>query len=524
MREKVFRDDIHPGEQLSLRLLQGTFLLGSLFATVPAAATPVAPVNSAVAIQPESLAERGRLGQWFERFSPLMDAIHPVSEPVIRASGLARTLPAGLEAQDADTVHPQVAELATPATTPDFIQLIHLAVQRHPAIAQVLSLVWQQQAGVDVARAGYWPQMQAGISTGRLGTPDAGRQLFTLSASQMLYDFGKVKHGVLAAEALENRQKAQVLKQIDSIASQTASIMVNIRRYQALEKIAQARVQGIGRILEIARLRANAGISSQADPIQAKTRYEAAQANLLFVQSSLQEWRQRLRTLIGPDIPPQIADIPLALAGQAQLSRDPDVQQIPDVLIAESERQAAIGQLHAAKAKRMPTVSLDTSLSKAFNGINPNNGKDDSTYGSVMLSVNGIIAQGGALLASQRAAGYAEQAAKSAIDAAYLNVMDQVRVYREQIRGGQARLQVLAELEQSSSRTRELYQEQYKLGTRSILDLLSAEQDIHQAASDRENTRYDIWVNVVNYINVTGQARAVYALNHHTIQGVDIEP
>lgn len=488
-----------------------------------------APLTGPVAVQPQALAERGRLGQWFDSFSLFGESSTQSSHYTIRSADLS----ASLASQDATAdATPAAVPVALPGSAGeaqalqglDFIQTIYMAVQRHPSIAQTLSLVSQQQAGVDEAKAGYWPQIQAGISTGRLGTPDAGRQLFTVSASQMLYDFGKVKNSVAAAEAIENRQKAQVLKQVDSIASQTATVLVNINRYQRLQDIAQAQVQGVGRIMEIARLRANAGISSQADPIQAKTRYEAAQSNLLFVQSSLLEWRQRLRTLIGPDIPAQIADIPLTLLEPAHLQRDPEMAQIPDVLIAEAERQSAISQLNAAKAKRMPTLSLDTSLSKAFNGPNPNNGKDDGRYGSVMLSVNSIIAQGGALMASQRAAGYAEQAARSAIDAAYLNAMDQARVYREQIRGGQARLQVLAELEQSSSRTKELYQEQYKLGTRSVLDLLNAEQEIHQAASDRENTRYDIWTNVVNYINVTGQARAAYALNHTNIQGVDIEP
>jgi hypothetical protein len=37
-------------------------------------------------------------------------------------------------------------------------------------------------------------------------------------------------------------------------------------------------------------------------------------------------------------------------------------------------------------------------------------------------------------------------------------------------------------------RTRELYQEQYKLGTRSLVDLLNAEQAIHSANSELETS------------------------------------
>ena len=141
-----------------------------------------------------------------------------------------------------------------------------------------------------------------------------------------------------------------------------------------------------------------------------------------------------------------------------------------------------------------------------------------------MFSLSGVLSQGGALIASQRAAGYAEQAAKSAIDSAYLNANDQANAYREQIRGAQSRLKILGERERSIIKTKELYQEQYKLGTRSVLDLLNSEQEIYQAATDRENTRYDIWNNVVNYINVTGRAREAYALNDMNIQGIEIQP
>lgn len=73
-------------------------------------------------------------------------------------------------------------------------------------------------------------------------------------------------------------------------------------------------------------------------------------------------------------------------------------------------------------------------------------------------------------------------------------------------------------------RTRELYQEQYKLGTRSIVDLLSAEQAIHSAAQEIENAKYRIYSAIVQYIRYTGQSRDVYDLNNISIQGFKIQP
>ncbi|RYZ84621.1 MAG: hypothetical protein EOO68_31345, partial [Moraxellaceae bacterium] len=141
-------------------------------------------------------------------------------------------------------------------TSLDLIRAVQLAVNRHPSIAQTLSELAQGYSQVDVAKAGYWPQVQAGVSTGRIGTSESGRQLLSVNATQMLYDFGKVSSRVDVARATVDRQKAVVLQQIDDIARQTAEAVINVRRYQELQAIAEQQVRGVARILEITQLRA----------------------------------------------------------------------------------------------------------------------------------------------------------------------------------------------------------------------------------------------------------------------------
>ncbi len=425
------------------------------------------------------------------------------------------------------SVMPTIAVIAQPKNVAgelDLIQAVQLAVNRHPAIAKTIAALSQQYANVDVAKADYWPQIQAGFNTGALGTSEVGQQLLTVSATQTLYDFGKVKNNVDAAQANVDYQKAEVLKQIDSVALQAAQAIVNINRYTQLQEIAQAQLAGISHILDIARLRANAGISSQADPIQAQTRYESAQSNLLAVNTLLNEWREKLRTLIGSPLPEHVGALPAGLLNQAALYQEPELDELPEVLMAQASRRVALAQKENARANRLPTIALEGSVSQAISGVNPNNNKDDGHYSAIRLAVNSNVWRGGALAASQTAANYAEIAARAEIENAYLAATDQARSYREQILGAQQRMQVLDQREKTSVKTRELYQEQYKLGTRTVLDLLNAEQEIHQVAAEREGLRYDIWQNIANYIAVTGKSRSAYALNNTIVQGLDIQP
>ena len=106
----------------------------------------------------------------------------------------------------------------------------------------------------------------------------------------------------------------------------------------------------------------------------------------------------------------------------------------------------------------------------------------------------------------------------------YLDILDQTRINREQIENKQKQMNILQSRQTTTIKTQELYQEQYKLGTRSALDLLNAEQAIHAVASDIENARYDIYSSLVQFVAATGKSREVYALDHLNIQGVVIQP
>ena len=54
-------------------------------------------------------------------------------------------------------------------------------------------------------------------------------KLISLNATQMLYDFGKVKSGVDIEQAKLAAEQANVLSPIDNVAYETANAIVNIK-------------------------------------------------------------------------------------------------------------------------------------------------------------------------------------------------------------------------------------------------------------------------------------------------------
>ena len=403
-------------------------------------------------------------------------------------------------------------------------EAIRIAVARHPEISQSVSSLAAQNANIDVVKAGYFPQLSAGITTGDMTSGERGRQLFNVNATQMLFDFGKQKSQVSTERARLQASQAQVLVSIDQIALEVASAIVNIKRYEEVTRIAREQVEGISRIREIANLRAQAGISSQADPIQAQSYYEAAQSNLIVQQTQLGLFKQRLRTLMGMDISNIEWEIPNTLISSSDIYAEPQFNEIPKMMLAQAEVNIAEFEKKQTQLSRYPTLNVKGTLSQAVNGRNPNNNQDDGTDSSIMFEASSNFYQGGATSSRTRAASFAEEAAKAKVNAIYLETLDGIRLAQEQVENKQKQMKVLSDQQRTSVRTKELYQEQYKLGTRTAVDLLNAEQAIHRANSDIESARYDIYENLVQYISSAGKSRDVYQLNHLIIQGVELKP
>ncbi len=416
-----------------------------------------------------------------------------------------------------------MAQSVAPANI-SFLSAIQTAVQRRPEISQSISNVAEQNANIDLARSQYFPQLSGGIGTADLTKGERGGQVVSLDARQMLYDFGKVKSSVNVAEAKMLQGQAGFLVSVDQVSYEVADAIINIQRYQEISKIAQQQIAGISKIGEIANLRAKAGISSQADPIQAQSNLEAAESNLIIQQMQLRQYQQRLRTLLGYDVSSMSWLIPDALLQKSDLYQDPDYTLIPSIMQAQAGVEVAKQQKKQAKLSAYPTINIKGSLSQAINGRNPNNYEDDGYYNSVMLEASSNFYQGGAIAAQTRAASFAEEAARAQVNTAYLDVLDRVRLIREQIENKKKQMSVLVQRRDTTVRTKELYQEQYKLGTRTVVDLLNAEQSIHSAAQEIVNSQYDIYAALAQYIQVTGRSRDVYELNNKTIQGFEVQP
>ncbi|WAH55139.1 TolC family outer membrane protein [Pseudomonas silvicola] len=406
-------------------------------------------------------------------------------------------------------------------------QAIRVAVDWHPSIGQAIGTLYQQGEGINVAKAGYYPQVTGGIKGGYDSGYDGDRntQAISISLKQMLYDFGKVDNAVDAARAKVAQSQANILLAIDQVARDTAYAYIEVQRYQHLLVIARDQIHGIGDIVDLAQQRSDMGASTRSDVVQAQSRAEGGMATLQDYKAQYARWQSTLANLLGRRSVPQVTDAFAPGLNQSCVAPD-NGDALPAVLAAVAQRSQAQAELAQAKAEAYPTLSLEPSFNQYLdNDYNKDNPAVDRTQVGIFLNLEVPIYQGGAISARSRAAGHALTAADSAEDAARLQARQGLTEAQSQTAGLGRRLDALKTREASISQARELYGKQYlELGTRPLLDLLNAEQEIYQSRFDLENTVADLRRLQIDCLYNSGGLRRAFGIDHSTIQHVEIQP
>nr|MBB2845618.1 adhesin transport system outer membrane protein [Enterobacter ludwigii] len=346
-----------------------------------------------------------------------------------------------------------------------------------------------------------------------------------LSLSQMLYDFGKVASQVRAESAGVAQQQANVLVSIDTIAHDTAIAMVQVQTWQQMVDTAKEQLEALSSIGTLTRQRNDEGATSLSDVVQTDARIEGARAQLMQYQASLDSARATLMSFLGWNTLNTISnDFPQKLARSCDIA-EPDDRLVPAVLAAWAQANVAQANLDYADAQMTPTVSLEPEVRHYLNERYAGNETRDRTQYSAWVKVQMPLYQGGGLTARRNAAGHAVEAAQSTIQRTRLEVRQKLLESRSQVLSLLSTLQIQGRQEALSARTRELYQQQYlDLGSRPLLDVLNAEQEVYQARFTQQQTLGQLHQLQLNCLYNTGQLRHAFDLDNRTIQTVEIQP
>jgi outer membrane protein len=300
---------------------------------------------------------------------------------------------------------------------------------------------------------------------------------FNLNAEVTLIDFGR---GALAKEAA----KAQVLATRQALVNveqqvlfNAISAFVDVRTATEAVLLQQATVRVITRELAAARERFELGEVTRTDVSLAEARLAAARSSLAAAEGDLAAAREGYKLVTG-SYPSNLraAPVPPRTAASLQAAQDIARRTHPNVLQAQFEVTAAELNAERVAAQRHGSVTASAGIGRSFA-----NAGNDGTVAEAGLRYSRPLYQGGQLSALSRQALARSDASRAALHQTVAQVLQNVALAWANLDVTRARITASRQQVTAAESAFEGTREEARLGARTTLDVLNAENDLLNA-------------------------------------------
>lgn len=359
----------------------------------------------------------------------------------------------------------------------DIATVLKMSLSDHPLLSASQAFVASLEASGRVAKAGYFPKLN--LSTGKVLEGRDNDNLFSMTLEQPIYTFGKISGRVSIAKLNEINAKLDLYNDITDLAYHVAKAYISIQQYQMLTHIAEKQRRGFEKIRVFAREKVAAGASAESDLTQTESRIASAAASFYSYRAELEKWDEELSGLTV-----HRASMKNVMPGMTHFfngsCKDMTLDEPISVKKAKVEVLLKEKALQLAKSNLYPTVSMRATYERGSGRRQYHQNKDDR---SVSLNLSMPIGVGDFYEIEKS---YHElQNKKYHLTDVSLKEKTNLIAAKQQLPSYHGLLEAARKRALAATRTRDIYQEQYtRLGSRTLLDFLNAEGEIHQSDID----------------------------------------
>ena len=421
------------------------------------------------------------------------------------------------------------ASFVLPAQAADLLTITRDALDNNAALASARSEYLGVEAGRDVARSGLLPQVNAtgnvahnqqyesqtssragtGTGTGNVSTGDDRYNTvsLTLEATQALYN-EVTRREVTQAERQIDQQVYLLAATEQQLLIDTASAYFDILRAHEILEARFAQERAIGRQLEQAGEQFEVGLIAITEVEEARATFDQSRADRIAAESNLQVAFEALEQLTGQryaSIEALGDSMPVGLPEPS--SRDYWVEQAlelnPQVLAQQAGIEVARSGVEIARAGNLPTLQAFGNYQYSDSDVDNTTGEDSSSQ--VGLSANLPIYTGGRTSASIRQGTYQLESSQYDFESQRRSSIQQVRSLYTQVSNDVETVEAREQAIVSNQSALEATRAGYEVGTRNIVDVLNAEQNLYNAIANYAEARYDYVVNLLSLRQQAGR-------------------
>ncbi len=408
--------------------------------------------------------------------------------------------------------------LATPAAADTLREALVAAYRTNPTLTGQRETLRASDAGVAIARAAGRPQISATVGLNRdltrSGVLDVGGKGPSVSGgldlSYPLFNGGSVRNSVRAAETRVEAGRATLRAVEGDVFTLAVAAYMDVIRDRSIVELNQNNVRVLDTNLEATSDRFEIGDLTRTDVAQSEARLQLGRSQLASAQGRLLSSEATYRQVIGraPDAlapPPPLPPLPTTAEEAVRIA----LANNPDLLASTRFATAAGYDVRVARASRLPTLSGVVS-GTYVNDLGGGNGgfPTAGTQTSAGLNARIPLFQGGLPAARTRQAQALEGQLLEQVIGTERAVVATTRSAFATHDAAQKAIQSNAVAVQANELALEGARAEQSVGTRTVLDVLNAEQELLNAQVALVTAKRDAYVAGFQLLNAMGQAEA----------------
>lgn len=376
---------------------------------------------------------------------------------------------------------------STSARSESLIEALTMAYQTNPTLQAQRARLRAIDEGVAEALSGWRPEVEITGSAARTrqsfnaDTVNSSRTPYssTLSVRQSLYRGGRTLAATIQAESEVEAARARLASVEQVVLLDAVTAYMNVVRDESVLELNVNNEQVLARQLEATRDRFSVGEVTRTDVAQAESRFAGALADHRQAEGDLEvsraTYRQIIGTLPGTLTRPKLPGAPASDGDEAARLAD---GQNPDVLAAIHDEAAAKTNVRVVTGELLPSLDLTANASRSRNQV-----IKDRTTNTVSLTAALTIPlyQTGSVSARVREAKQlASRARRLIVEARRAAVQDATSAW-ESLVAIQSRIEALDSQVRASLIALDGVTQEATVGSRTVLDVLDAEQELLNA-------------------------------------------
>lgn len=403
--------------------------------------------------------------------------------------------------------------LSTSVLAESLESVVQHTIRTNPSVLISTNIQDASDQTVKQAKARYYPVLDiyGGIGRERSDNFNTGDKTVTLWRRELgaslrtnIFEGFATVHDVHRTQAKADSNSYGVYASSEDIALAVSEAYLNVLRYEKIVSLARENLTTHQHLFDKVQARGESGIGREADIYQASGRLALAQSNLVAAQNSYLNARTRYYKLTG--VNPRNLTMPRKPGDRWMPTSESDavhkaLKYHPKMRLSIIDVDQAIEQHKITQSTAFPVVDF---VIEAHNNRDVHGAVGEDNGLLAMVDVRYNLFRGGYDVARQRETAFQAQEAAEIRNRTCREVTENMRLAWNNKYAAEKRLPALQTHRSSSVQAAEAYDDQFKLGKRSLLDLLDSQNERFTAATRAIDGMFDAYIARYQILNAYG--------------------